>query len=308
MPVPVRFGVTLVAALLFALTMVASSHAAARDSDHDGMPNRWERAQGLDPHRADARGNPDRDGLVNVREFRNHTNPLVEDSDHDGIDDGDEVDEFETNPNDSDDDNDGVRDGDENADHDGTRNEDEDDSSESCRADDDDRDHDGVANEDENEQHSRTRDRDSNDNGTPDGDEDVDEDGVNNEDEDDNADDACDGDTDDDGVDDEDRNDAIGAVLSYDEVTGVLVIETDDGNLTGLVTDETRVKWSDCDCGEEGDQPWFALVVGAPVAHVVLEDGVFYKVYLLCDEQVADGEEEPGDGGDDGPADPPVED
>src|SRR5215471_6597827 len=35
-----------------------------RDSDHDGMPNRWEIRMGLNPHRANAKGNPDQDGLV----------------------------------------------------------------------------------------------------------------------------------------------------------------------------------------------------------------------------------------------------
>ena len=132
LPSSARFVVALAAGLLFALTMVASSHAAGRDSDHDGMPNRWERAQGLNPHKADARGNPDRDGLANLREFKHRTDPLREDTDGDGVDDGDEVGGFHSNPNDPDVDGDGKRDGDEDADHDGTKNEDEDDPSENC--------------------------------------------------------------------------------------------------------------------------------------------------------------------------------
>jgi hypothetical protein len=107
-----RSAVLATAVLLFAmycLTALASpAKAAVRDSDHDGMPNRWERTNGLNPSKANANANPDHDGLVNVGEFTFGTDPLESDSDDDGIVDGDE------DAND-----DGVADGDEDGNDDG---------------------------------------------------------------------------------------------------------------------------------------------------------------------------------------------
>lgn len=46
------------------------------DSDHDGMPDAWERRHGLDPHNpADGTADPDKDGYTNLEEFLNGTNP-----------------------------------------------------------------------------------------------------------------------------------------------------------------------------------------------------------------------------------------
>jgi hypothetical protein len=42
---------------------------APRDGDNDGMPDAWERKHGLDPMRADANGDGDRDGYTNVEEW-----------------------------------------------------------------------------------------------------------------------------------------------------------------------------------------------------------------------------------------------
>ena len=78
----------LAAAGVFGMTGPATG--ASRDSDHDGMPNRWEVAHHLDAHRANARGNPDRDRLSNLAEFRHHTNPRDADTDNDGTEDGNE--------------------------------------------------------------------------------------------------------------------------------------------------------------------------------------------------------------------------
>jgi hypothetical protein len=107
-----RSAVSTLAVLLIAmycLTVLASpAKAAARDSDHDGMPNRWERAQGLNPDKANANANPDHDGLVNLGEYTFGTDPLESDSDDDGIDDGDD------DAND-----DGIADGDEDGHDDG---------------------------------------------------------------------------------------------------------------------------------------------------------------------------------------------
>ncbi len=40
----------------------------------------------LSPYHANAGGDPDRDRLVNLREYRQHTNPRREDTDRDGVD------------------------------------------------------------------------------------------------------------------------------------------------------------------------------------------------------------------------------
>src|SRR5215212_105502 len=80
----------------------SGASAAARDSDHDGMANRWEVTHNLNAHRANAGADPDKDGLRNIGEFRNRTLPHREDSDLDGIDDGDEVHVFASDPDDAD--------------------------------------------------------------------------------------------------------------------------------------------------------------------------------------------------------------
>lgn len=49
---------------------------AATDSDHDGMSDAWERVQGFNPHDpADGPRDPDKDGLTNVDEFLEGTDP-----------------------------------------------------------------------------------------------------------------------------------------------------------------------------------------------------------------------------------------
>lgn len=48
----------------------------AVDSDHDGMPDEWERKHGLNPRDpADASADPDKDGYTNLEEFLNGTDP-----------------------------------------------------------------------------------------------------------------------------------------------------------------------------------------------------------------------------------------
>lgn len=44
---------------------------AQADTDRDGMPDAWERAQGLDPHNADDKGDADGDGFTNVEAYLN---------------------------------------------------------------------------------------------------------------------------------------------------------------------------------------------------------------------------------------------
>lgn len=48
---------------------------APTDSDHDGMPDAWETARGLDPHRNDSAGDRDHDGYTNIEEYINSLIP-----------------------------------------------------------------------------------------------------------------------------------------------------------------------------------------------------------------------------------------
>lgn len=189
---------------------IGLSHASAssRDWDGDGMPNRWEINHHLNPRVANARGNADRDGLRNIAEFRNRTNPVDEDTDNDGMDDGDEVHDgyASTDVKDADTNDNGVLDGDQDADRDGVHNEDEDDATEACRDDDDDSDTDGVDNEDENDFGTSATDPDSDGDGIEDGNEDSDGDTEADEDEDDQGDDECS--TSDEGEDDDDEQES----------------------------------------------------------------------------------------------------
>ncbi len=111
-----RLELTLVAALgvvaILALPAIAS--AKARDRNHDGIPDRWEKRHHLSLKVNQAPLNQDKDGLNNLGEFQNGTNPLDADTDNDGLNDGQEI-EVGDDPTDNDTDGDGVEDGQENA-------------------------------------------------------------------------------------------------------------------------------------------------------------------------------------------------
>jgi pectate lyase len=52
------------------------SMPAPADSDHDGMPDEWEKAHGLNPNDpSDAQADPDKDGYTNLEEYLNGTDP-----------------------------------------------------------------------------------------------------------------------------------------------------------------------------------------------------------------------------------------
>jgi hypothetical protein len=61
-------------------------HARVADRNHNGMPDSWERRHRVHSATAD----PDRDGVTNLGEFHNGTDPRDADTDNDGIDDGDD--------------------------------------------------------------------------------------------------------------------------------------------------------------------------------------------------------------------------
>ncbi len=84
----------------------------AVDIDEDGIPNEWERANGLDPFRkADGQQDFDGDGLVNLAEWENGTDPNDSDTDADGIEDNIELTVAMTDPTQSDTDGDSLPDG-----------------------------------------------------------------------------------------------------------------------------------------------------------------------------------------------------
>jgi hypothetical protein len=82
------------------------------DQDDDDIPDFWEELYDLDPQDpSDAGLDNDEDGLTNLQEYQYNTNPLIQDSDGDGIDDGEEVESYSTNPSNPDTDNDKMPDG-----------------------------------------------------------------------------------------------------------------------------------------------------------------------------------------------------
>jgi hypothetical protein len=85
--------------------------AAARDRDHDRLPDRWERHHGLSLKRNSARRDPDHDRLRNRREYRLRLNPRRADTDRDGLRDRAEIRRWRTNPRRADTDGDGFKDG-----------------------------------------------------------------------------------------------------------------------------------------------------------------------------------------------------
>ncbi|MGK5678372.1 hypothetical protein [Actinoplanes sp. URMC 104] len=63
---------------------------AVKDGDRDGMPDAYEKANGLNARKNDARADKDRDKLTNLAEYKAGTDPSKADTDGDGVRDGDD--------------------------------------------------------------------------------------------------------------------------------------------------------------------------------------------------------------------------
>jgi len=93
-----------------AFNQTQAALSGGEDSDGDGLTNTEETQLGTDPLVADT----DEDGLLDGEEVDTHkTNPLLPDTDDDGLQDGDEVQDHETDPLNPDTDADLLNDGDE---------------------------------------------------------------------------------------------------------------------------------------------------------------------------------------------------
>jgi hypothetical protein len=83
------FGI-LAVAIAGLLVFALPSAAAARDRNHDRIPDRWEKRHHLSLHKKQAKRNQDHDGLKNRQEWKAGDDPRDPDSDNDGVEDGDE--------------------------------------------------------------------------------------------------------------------------------------------------------------------------------------------------------------------------
>src|SRR5919109_301326 len=79
-----------IAAALSVCLVVLPAAAAARDRNHDKIPDRWEKRYHLSLHKKQGKRDQDRDQLRNRGEFKAGMNPRDADSDDDGVLDGDE--------------------------------------------------------------------------------------------------------------------------------------------------------------------------------------------------------------------------
>ena len=87
----VRIALSMAALAAFLMAMAPpGAYAKPRDRNRDHISDHWEKKHGLSLRVNQARRDQDRDGLKNRAEYRAHTDPRDDDSDGDGIEDGDE--------------------------------------------------------------------------------------------------------------------------------------------------------------------------------------------------------------------------
>jgi hypothetical protein len=82
--------IVLGALTMLLLALPGSAAAKSKDRNHDRISDRWERSHHLSLRVNQARKDQDHDGLKNRGEFRAQTDPKDDDSDNDGVEDGDE--------------------------------------------------------------------------------------------------------------------------------------------------------------------------------------------------------------------------
>src|SRR5262245_21800848 len=87
---PRQTVVLAVAAAAIALLVALPGSAMAKDRNNDRIPDRWERHHGLSLSGKQSHRDPERDKLVNRKEFVAGMDPHDGDSDGDGVKDGDE--------------------------------------------------------------------------------------------------------------------------------------------------------------------------------------------------------------------------
>jgi hypothetical protein len=80
----------LIAAAAGVLMIALPATAAARDRNHDRIPDRWEKRHSLSLKVKQTKRDQDQDAANNRHEFRAGTDPHDADSDNDGVEDGDE--------------------------------------------------------------------------------------------------------------------------------------------------------------------------------------------------------------------------
>ena len=105
---------TTIFSILALAAVPATAAAKSADANHNGIPDKWEKAHHLSVKSNQANKDTDHDGLSNRQEFKDGTDPRKADSDRDGLKDGAEV-KTGNNPRKRDSDGDGIRDGRENA-------------------------------------------------------------------------------------------------------------------------------------------------------------------------------------------------
>jgi hypothetical protein len=91
---------------------IIAVHVVLGGASHGGIPDSWAILHGLDPTNPTMPSeDPDHDGLTNLQEFQLGTDPNNQDTDGDGLSDGDEVNKYHTSPLIPDTDGDGIPDG-----------------------------------------------------------------------------------------------------------------------------------------------------------------------------------------------------